>query len=73
MSKAAFDLRKFLEDNFKNPPSIVTIRKVGYRLEMNENAQKNSTRIKVFKILKIISFVVGIGVLLILVLRCLQY
>jgi len=33
LSKAIFDLRKFLNENFKDAPQIVTIRKVGYKLE----------------------------------------
>jgi len=33
LSKAIFDLRKFLIENFKDAPQIKTIRKVGYKLE----------------------------------------
>ena len=34
LSKAIFDLRKFLVENFKSVPQILTIRKVGYKLEL---------------------------------------
>src|SRR5690349_6945594 len=42
LSKAVFDLRRFLNGNFKDAPHIVTIRKVGYKLELK--AQPASTR-----------------------------
>jgi DNA-binding winged helix-turn-helix (wHTH) protein len=33
LSKAIFDLRKFLHETFEDAPQILTIRKVGYKLE----------------------------------------
>jgi DNA-binding winged helix-turn-helix (wHTH) protein len=73
LSKAVFDLRKFLEANFSNPPSITTIRKVGYKLQLNL-ANKNDTAFnRATKILKIIAYIVGGVIILTLVLRGLQY
>jgi DNA-binding winged helix-turn-helix (wHTH) protein len=34
LSKAISDLRKFMNEKFKDAPRIVTIRKVGYKLEL---------------------------------------
>lgn len=73
LSKAVFDLRKFLDANFSNPPRINTIRRVGYKLELN-SANKNSIAFnRLIKVLKIIAYSVGLLILLILVLRGLQY
>jgi len=73
LSKAAFDLRKFLDENFKDPPRIITIRKVGYKLLLHQSNVKNDFKHKVIKLLKIIAYAVVIGILVILVLRGLNY
>ena len=73
LSKAAFDLRKFLQDNFKNPPAIVTIRKVGYKLVPFPVEEKKPFKQKAFKVLKTVAYAVLIVVLAILVIRGLNY
>lgn len=73
LSKATFDLRKFLEANFSNPPSISTIRKVGYKLQLNSANQTSTAFNRTIKVLKIIAYIIGVLILLILVLRGLQY
>ncbi len=73
LSKAAFDLRKFLNENFKNPPNIETIRIVGYRLKPNSQSLKNGLRVKVFRVIKTIAYSAVIGIIIVLVLRGLRY
>lgn len=73
LSKAIFDLRKFLSDNFTDVPKISTIRKLGYRLEyFSVNATKSKHR-KLKFIVKRVLYGIGLLVLLILVLRGLSY
>ena len=73
LSKAVFDLRKFLEEKFSNPPNITTIRKVGYKLELGPTSQKGSIKNRTFKVLKIVIYTAVAVTLLILVLRGLRY
>ena len=73
LSKAVFDLRKFLNENFKEPPMITTIRKVGYRLEFRTEVPIKSRRKKVLSILKTTGYVIAAITLLILILRGLSY
>jgi len=73
LSKAAFDLRKFLDENFKDPPRIITIRKVGYKLQLHQNKVKNGFKYIAIKVLKITAYTVVIGILMVLVLRGLRY
>ncbi len=73
LSKAAFDLRKFLKDNFQNAPEIITIRKVGYRLQLAEDNVVSSRKNKTVKVLKTAFYVLGIATLVVLVLRGLSY
>lgn len=73
LSKAAFDLRKFLDENFKDPPRIITIRKVGYKLQLYQNKVKNGFKYMAIKVLKITAYTVVIGILMVLVLRGLRY
>ena len=73
LSKAVFDLRKFLNENFTNPPNIMTIRKVGYKLVYNLTRGEISIKNRTFKVLKIVFYAVVAMTLLILVLRGLRY
>jgi DNA-binding winged helix-turn-helix (wHTH) protein len=73
LSKAVFDLRKFLEDNFSDAPKILTIRKLGYRLEYTSNREKNSNIHKPRLFAKRLLYGICILILLILVLRGLSY
>ena len=73
LSKAIFDLRKFLDENFKNPPRITTIRKVGYKLEFDRHNQKNRVKSTAMKVLKIVIYGIVGFTLLALVLRGLSY
>lgn len=73
LSKATFDLRKFLNENFRNPPNIETIRIVGYRLKPNSQSLKNGLRVKVFRVIKTIAYTAVIGIIIVLVLRGLSY
>ena len=73
LSKAAFDLRKFLNENFNNPPNIETIRIVGYRLKPSSQSLKNGLRVKVFSVIKTIAYSAVIGIIIVLVLRGLRY
>ena len=73
LSKAAFDLRKFLDENFKDPPRIITIRKVGYKLQLHQNKVKNGFKYMAIKVLKITAYTVVIGILMVLVLRGLRF
>ena len=73
LSKAAFDLRKFLDENFKNPPKIMTIRKVGYKLQLHQSKVKNGIKHMAIKVLKIMAYTIVIGILVVLVLRGLSY
>jgi DNA-binding winged helix-turn-helix (wHTH) protein len=73
LSKAAFDLRQFLDENFINRPNIETIRKVGYRLKPSSQSLKNGLRVKVFRVIKTIAYSAVIGIIIVLVLRGLRY
>ncbi len=73
LSKATFDLRNFLNERFANPPDIETIRKVGYRLKPGKKTSKGSVKTKVLTILKIVAYLVVIGIIIILVIRGLNY
>jgi len=73
LSKAVFDLRKFLKEHFTNPPAILTIRKVGYRLECKPVKPRNNLKKGVVKVLKTSVYTIGIAIILILVIRGLRY
>ncbi len=67
LSKAVFDLRQFLKDNFFNAPEIATIRKVGYRLQKKK--ETNSKRNSVIRSFKRIAYVVILVTIAVLVIR----
>lgn len=73
LSKAVFDLRKFLAENFKDSPQIVTIRKVGYKLVL----QASSPRRDKYRILrlggKVLVYMIGFLVLLGILIRAIRY
>ena len=73
LSKAAFDLRKFLNENFNEPPNIETIRKVGYRLKPGSRTLKNGLKAKIISVARTIAYTAIIGYIIVLVLRGLRY
>jgi transcriptional activator of cad operon len=73
LSKAVFDLRKFLTENFKDPPRITTVRKVGYRLELEEKTVVTNRYRALHLVAKAIGYVFIFAVLLSLIVRAMRY
>jgi DNA-binding winged helix-turn-helix (wHTH) protein len=72
LSKAIFDLRKFLLGNFTGVPHIVTIRKVGYKLELKETTPTHNHRI-VRSIAKVFVYILALIALFIIIVRAIRY
>ena len=70
ISRAVFDLRKALDQNFTNPPKIETIRKVGYRMVQNVAPNRKHKIIRTIgKVLLYVGAVVGFLIILIRAMR----
>jgi transcriptional activator of cad operon len=73
LSKAIFDLRKFLIENFKDVPEIKTIRKVGYKLEL----ARKTVPLHHYRFLrltvKVLVYILALGLLLSIVVRAVRY
>jgi DNA-binding winged helix-turn-helix (wHTH) protein len=74
ISKAVSDLRRFLINNKIENIKIVTISKLGYKLEIETAFDIEQRKINYSKkVLKIIAYIVGIIVLLIILIRAIRY
>lgn len=74
ISKAVSDLRRFLINNKIENIKIVTISKLGYKLEIEAAIDIEQRKINYSKkVLKIIGYIVGIIVLLIILIRAIRY
>ena len=74
LTKAIFDLRKFLHQHSLNGIEIQTLRKVGYRLEIIKEKQPQSLQRRILRIILRAALYVFLGlVLLILVVRAVNY
>ena len=74
ISKAVSDLRRFLINNKIENIKIVTISKLGYKLEIEAVIAIEQRKINYSKkVLKIIGYIVGIIVLLIILIRAMRY
>lgn len=74
ISKAVSDLRRFLINNKIENIKIVTISKLGYKLEIEAAIDIEQRKINYSKkVLKIIGYIVGIIVLLIILIRAMRY
>lgn len=74
ISKAVSDLRRFLINNKIENIKIVTISKLGYKLEIEAAIDIEQRKINYSKkVLKIIGYIVGIIVLLIILIRAMGY
>ena len=73
LSKAVFDLRKFLVGNFQSAPQIVTIRKVGYKLELKaQTAPTNKYRVLSLTAKVFVYILIAVSMFIILV-RAIRY
>lgn len=72
LSKAVFDLRKFLLENFKNAPQIVTIRKVGYKLVLQAPSPTHKYRI-LRRAGRVLAYTLGFLLLLAILVRAIRY
>ena len=74
LTKAVFDLRKFLQENFEVAPQIVTIRKVGYKLVLQ---QTSSLPVRKYRVLrwvgKALAYIVAFAVVFSIVVRAIRY
>ena len=71
ITKAVSDLRRFfLVNNFANL-KIITVNKVGYKLELNEDLNRSPHKVK--KGLRILSYAILCVLLLIIIIRALRY
>lgn len=74
ITKAASDFRKFLSNNNIKGLNLITIRRLGYKLEINETAIPNKIKINSLKhSLKIIGYVLLVIVLLVILIRAINY
>jgi DNA-binding winged helix-turn-helix (wHTH) protein len=73
LSKAIFDLRKFLNDNFSDTPQILTIRKVGYKLELKEKVPPTPRYRVLLLTLKVLGSIFILAFLLSLIIRAIRY
>lgn len=72
LTRAVADLRKFLRSNYSVPPVIDTASKQGYRLSYPTQTQ-GSGRAALWRVAKRVAYGVGAMVLIVLVLRGLNY
>jgi len=73
LSKAIFDLRKFLTGNFKDAPHIMTIRKVGYKLELKAQI-KPAHKYRFIRVAaKVLVYILILVTLFIIVVRAIRY
>ena len=73
LSKAIFDLRKFLIENFKDAPQIKTIRKVGYKLELEGQTVPLHHYRFLRQTVKVVVYILALGLLLSIVVRAIRY
>jgi DNA-binding winged helix-turn-helix (wHTH) protein len=74
LTKAIFDLRKFLQENFNAPPQIVTIRKVGYKLVLQQPSTPVKTRYRVLRLVgKALVYIVLFAVVFSILVRAIRY
>lgn len=71
LSKAIFDLRKFLGEHFRNAPEIVTIRKVGYKMILQELPTQKYRVLRLTG--KVAAYLVGIFLFLVMLIRAIRY
>ena len=71
--RAILDLRRILNSQFANPPEIQTIRKVGYRLVLNEPKEPNRIKRSLQVVLKMMLILLGIVAFLIMLVRAINY
>jgi len=71
VSKAISDLRKFLSTNEFSNLKIITVRKLGYKLEIEEHSTINNGYLK--PSLKILAYTIGIIAALIIIVRAVRY
>jgi DNA-binding winged helix-turn-helix (wHTH) protein len=74
LTKAVFDLRKFLQENFEVAPQIVTIRKVGYKLVLQQASPPPVPKYRVLLwVGKALVYIVVFAVVLSIVIRAIRY
>lgn len=72
LTRAVSDLRKFLGENLAQPPIIETASKQGYRL-IYQTQNQATRKLNYWAVMKKVAYGVGVLVLLVLVLRGLNY
>lgn len=70
LSKAIFDLRKFLNETFDDAPQILTIRKVGYKLE-SIPATRSHRLLRLAA--KLVMYILIAAVMFVLIVRAVRY
>ena len=73
ITKAAFDLRKFLTTHKINGVELITIRKLGYKLEIREPEEKNTSSGYLGWVFKLVGALLVILLLLIIGIRAISY
>lgn len=73
VSKAVSDLRKFLITNNFKTLKIITVRKLGYKLEIEESSNANTKNIFLKHAIKVIAYTISILLALIIIIRALRY
>jgi DNA-binding winged helix-turn-helix (wHTH) protein len=73
LSKAIFDLRKFLLANFKDAPHIMTIRKVGYKLELKTQTTPTQNYRILRLIVKVVVSILILALTFVIVVRAIRY
>ena len=71
VTKAASDLRKFFVTNNLTDFKLITISKLGYKLEIIESELRKTNFIK--RLLKIIGYMILVFLLIILIIRAINY
>lgn len=74
LTKAVFDLRKFLQENFEAAPQIVTIRKVGYKLVLQSKSSPVATKYRVLRLVgKVLVYLAAFAVAFTILVRAIRY
>jgi DNA-binding winged helix-turn-helix (wHTH) protein len=74
LTKAVFDLRKFLQENFEEAPQIITIRKVGYKLVLTQKSLRPGPKYRILRWAgKALVYIILFAVVFSILVRAIRY
>ena len=73
LPRAILDLKRVLNARFSDPPEIETIRKVGYRLVLNQGIKQTGTKNSIPLVGKSVLIIIAIFLFIIMLIRAINY